>query len=226
MLTPRIALFLSLLAVVVFIGVNILLVSGSQTPPKIQGVVVPEGRALQPFKLVDHHHREFTEQSLRDRWFLLSYGFTDCPDVCPTTLSKLAKFEKRLRREGRYTDLRVLFYTVDPQRDTVEHLAQYVKFFSEDFIGLTYGPELATNHIPLERTLGMVTAIDPLPHEEAKWDDKGYSVSHGVVLYLINPQGKLQAILKPDINRHGAHFFDGEKIYRDYLALRQYFAGY
>jgi len=222
MLTPRAALSLSLLSVAAFVGVNLLLFSLAQKPPKIQGVLVPEGRTLDAFSLVDHDNQAFTSQSLLGKWSLLSYGFTDCPDICPTTLNKLAQVEKKLAHENRFADLQILFYTVDPQRDTVVRLAQYVKFFSKNFVGLTYGPELGTDHVPLERSLGIMSSIDPLPAEEAKLDYKGYSVSHGVMLYLINPAGKLQAILKPEVNQYGMHFFDSEKVYRDYVSIRSY----
>jgi protein SCO1/2 len=64
--------------------------------------------------------------------------------------------------------------------------------------------------------------LTPLPADNSNF--KGYSVSHGVMLYVLNAEGKLQAILKPDINIQGIHSFDSEKIYQDYRALRNYFA--
>lgn len=219
----RVAVLAGLVTFAVFVAVNAYVLLDAESLPKIQGIVIPEARGLDDFVLRSHHDKPFTESDLKNRWHLVSYGFTDCPDICPTTLDKLARVEEKLQQLGQYEDLQILFYTVDPKRDTTERLSQYVAFFSEDFIGLTWGLELATNHLPFEQSLGIISSIDPLPENQARHDYKGYSVSHGVVLYLLNPEGKLQAILKPDVDSQGLHYFSVDKIYRDYLTIRSYF---
>src|SRR5690606_22138642 len=78
----------------------------------------------------------FTEKNLQGKWTLMFFGFTHCPDICPTTLAKLAQVYKQLD-----TDLQkqtqVVMVSVDPARDTQEKLAEYMPYFNEDFIGVT-----------------------------------------------------------------------------------------
>jgi len=227
MMAKKSTLLVVIALAAVFVFVNIFIIfdkdRASLAPPKIHGVLIPEARNISEFSLIDHHGQTFSNPDLKNVWHIFSYGFTDCPDICPTTLSKLAKLEKKLYETQQYEDVRMLFYTIDPKRDTVERLSEYVQFFGKSFVGLTWGLELATNHVPLETSLGIVSSITPLPPEEAVDDIKGYHVSHGVMLYLINPEGKLQAIFKPHIDKHGVHSFSFDQIYRDYLAVRGYF---
>ena len=103
------------------------------SPPLIQGVLLPEGRELLPFSLLDHHNRVFNNDNLKGRWHLVSYGFTTCPDICPTILSQLAIVASQLEQRGT-ADLRILFYTVDHRRDTVSQMASYIPFFHADFV--------------------------------------------------------------------------------------------
>ena len=192
----------------------------NKSPPKINGVVIPNAQTLKSFSLVSHQNTLYNNQSLLGNWHILSYGYTDCPDICPTTLALLAQVEQKVIASGEYTDLEILFYTIDPQRDTVAKLAQYIPFFSSHFIGLT--PSLQSNsYIDFEQSLGIQGVLTPLP--TGNTDFKGYSVSHGVMLYVLNAEGKLQAILKPDVDIQGIHSFDSEQIYQDYRALRNYF---
>tara|TARA_B110000977_G_C11081592_1_gene493104 strand:+ start:2392 stop:3072 length:681 start_codon:yes stop_codon:yes gene_type:complete len=191
-----------------------------KSPPKINGVVIPNAQILKSFSLVSHRNTAYDNQSLIGNWHILSYGYTDCPDICPTTLALLAQVEQKVIASGEYTDLEILFYTIDPQRDTVAKLAQYMPFFSSRFTGLT--PSLQSNsYIDFEQSLGIQGVLTPLPAGNS--DFKGYSVSHGVILYVLNAEGKLQAILKPDVDIQGTHSFDSDKIYQDYRALRNYF---
>jgi protein SCO1/2 len=94
------------------------LLNRPDSPPRIQGVLLPDGKELQRFSLLDHHNQPFTNEDLKGRWHLISYGFTTCPDICPTTLSLLAIVASRLQQNDS-ADLRFLFYTVDHRRDTV-----------------------------------------------------------------------------------------------------------
>lgn len=217
------AISISLTVFAALCAINIYPLFNSGALPKIQGVIIPNALELSEFTLIDHNNKPFTRSSLQGNWYLLSYGYTDCPDICPTTLSIMSRVERRLQKSGKFDDLQMLFYTIDPERDTVEQLSKYVTFFGDNFVGLTHGNNLKTNHLPFEQSLGMVSALTPLPEDERENDFKGYSVSHGVVLYLLNSEGKLQAILKPEITVHGAHFFETDKVYRDYISIREFF---
>ncbi len=189
-------------------------------PPQIQGVLLPQPRALPDFRLVDHHNRVFGNNELKGRWHLVSYGFTTCPDICPTTLSQLANASRTLKAQG-YADLRVLFYTVDPGRDSVAQLAAYVPYFDPGFVGLK-AEEGSDLHRPFEQGLGIVAQLLPLAGPDIDPGDNEYQVVHGVKLFLINPDGELQAIFDPDTSFSGAHSFNPDTVARDYLAVRGY----
>jgi len=170
---------------------------------------------------VDYNNRVFTNDDLQGRWHLVSYGFTTCPDICPTILSQLAIVLRQLEKQGR-SDLRVLFYSVDHRRDTVTQMASYVPFFHPDFIGLTHLDDSDNPHLAFEQGLGMVARLVPATGPEVDPADNEYEVMHGVTLFLINPQGQLQAIFEPDKNRSGIPSFNPDTLLRDYLAIRDY----
>jgi protein SCO1/2 len=187
-------------------------------PPRIQGIFLTEARALPEFQLLDHHNRPFTNADLKGRWHLVSYGYTTCPDVCPTTLSQLAIVDHDLKAQG-HDDLDVLFYTVDHARDTVAQMATFVPYFDPDFLGLTHTDD---NNLyrPFEQGLGIVAQL--LPRTEPGSNPDEYQVVHGVKLALLNPRGELQATFDPDNRGPGTHTFTPATIERDYLAIRRY----
>jgi protein SCO1/2 len=198
----------------------IVLLNRPATPPQIQGVLLSQARPLPDFQLTDHHNQVFTNRDLKGRWHLVSYGFTTCPDICPTTLSQLADVTRELKVEG-HSDLEVLFYTVDHARDTVSQMSAYVPFFDPDFVGLTHGDD-SDLYLPFEQGLGIVAQLLPLEGPDIESEDNEYQVVHGVKLFLINPDGELQAILSPDTSFAGVHTFNSDTIARDYLAIRRY----
>jgi protein SCO1/2 len=191
------------------------------SPPLINGVLLPEGRELLPFSLLDHHNQVFNNDNLKGRWHLVSYGFTTCPDICPTILSQLAIVASQLEQRGT-ADLRILFYTVDHRRDTVSQMASYIPFFHADFVGLTHLDDSDNPHLPFEKSLGVYAQLVPImtPDDEAAAND--YQVNHGVTLFLLNPDGELQAIFEPEEALPGTHSFDPDKVLVDYLAIRRY----
>lgn len=89
-----------------------------------------------PFQLVDHRGRPFSDKDLLGRWTLLYFGFTQCPDICPEELEKIVE-AKQLAEKETGTKLTTVFVSVDPERDTVAQVAEYVKEFDPDMIGLT-----------------------------------------------------------------------------------------
>ena len=93
-------------------------------------------RNIGEFELIDHHGQPFDRARLEGGWTLIFFGFTFCPDICPTTMTFLDGFVGQL--EGTEAeDTRVVMVTVDPARDTVEQLAKYVPYFNPDFTGVT-----------------------------------------------------------------------------------------
>jgi protein SCO1/2 len=114
------------------------------------------------------------------------FGYTNCPDFCPTTLTTLAAMEKQMRTAGAPTRPQVVFMSVDAKRDTPAQLAKYVPYFDPEFIGVT-----ASDQATIEKVasgLGAPVLITPLPAG-------GYSVDHSAAIFVVDPSGKLTAIL-------------------------------
>jgi len=122
----------------------------------------------------------------RGRVVLLSFGFTHCPDVCPATLARLASVHDLLGEDAE--EIQVLFVSFDPERDTPEHMARYLEFFDESFVGIS-GPvaelrELATRYrVVFERVEG----------EEAG----DYTYAHTNRFYLIDRAGRVRKLYRP-----------------------------
>ncbi len=153
------------------------LATGSQLVPS---------RALPDFSLIDSHGRNFGAANLRGHWSIMFFGYTNCPDFCPTTLSTLAALEKRLRTAKGAVLPQVLFVSVDAKRDTPEQLAKYVPYFDPTFIGLTAADQPGIESIA--RKLGVAVIITPLK-------DGTYTVDHSGALFVLDPAGRLAAIL-------------------------------
>jgi protein SCO1 len=136
------------------------------------------------FALIDHTGKPRTLADFKGKAVLMFFGFTHCPDVCPTTLSDLAKVMKQLGPGAER--LQVVFVTVDPQRDTPQLLAQYVPSFHPSFLGL-YGDAAATKK----------TAQTFRVFFEKRPTDKpaGYSIDHTAGTYAFDPQGRLRLFL-------------------------------
>jgi protein SCO1/2 len=155
------------------------------------GTWLPESRAVGSLHLTDAAGKSFTEQSLQGHPSLVFFGFTYCPDLCPTTLSTLAQ----LQRDPPIRGLEVLFITVDPERDSSAALQQYLAAFSPDFVGLRPQPaELPT----LLRNFGAIAERVSLP-------DGSYTVDHSATLYLLDTRGRIAAIFTPPFTAAGLH---------------------
>jgi protein SCO1/2 len=120
--------------------------------------------------------------ALRGKVVLLYFGYTSCPDVCPTTLADLRQVRSMLGDKGQ--DVQVVFITVDPDRDTPDRLQSYVSAFDPSFLGL--GGSLSDLE-PVYRSYGVYREIDKNGDSAG-----GYSVTHTARVYLIDPQGNLR----------------------------------
>lgn len=118
-----------------------------------------------------------------DKLVMIYFGYTFCPDVCPTNLSSLAAAYQSLTIEQQQK-IQILFISVDPERDTVKRLQEYVNYFEADIVGLTDTPEVLSN---LARQYGVVYA-----KVETGDNNNRYAVDHSAYTYLIAPQGKLK----------------------------------
>ena len=146
-------------------------------------------RDLGDFELVDHHGEPFVPASLEGQWTLAFFGFTYCPDICPTTMSFLNNLMTEL--EGtEVDDTRVVMISVDPARDTPEQLAAYVPYFNPDFMGVT------GEFLDLFR---VATAMNA-PFRKVPGQDENYLIDHGANVALINPKGDYHGFFKAPLD--------------------------
>jgi protein SCO1/2 len=190
---------LTVLGLLIFIGV---VVAGfvhrisqprvmTDTELRLNGAYMFETpRALPAFELVDHHGKLFDKQRLQDKWTLVFFGFTHCPDICPTTMSLLSRFMQELDGLPEQTDTQVVMVTVDPARDDVAQLAKYVPYFNPDFIGVS------GEFMDIHR---FATALNT-PFRKVPGQGENYQVDHSANLVLINPRGDYQGFFKAPLD--------------------------
>lgn len=147
------------------------------------GTWLPRARTLAEFHLQDMSGREFDLNNLRGHPTLLFFGFTNCPDVCPTTLSTLAQ----VLRQAPLPGAQVVFVSVDPERDSAASLQAYLGAFDSNFIGVR-GERAAL--APLLRSLNAIAVREDLP-------GGGYTMDHSATLYLLDTQARLVAVFSP-----------------------------
>ena len=160
-------------------------------PPPVElatGTLLSPSRQLPDFSLIDTSGRGFDRSNLHGHWSLMFFGYTHCPDFCPTTLVTLAALNKQLRAEKAAVVPQVIFVSVDAKRDTPEQLAKYVPYFDPQFIGLT-APQQPTVE-SFARTMGVAVAI-----QAPQGPDGNYTVDHSAQIFVFDPDGKLKAVL-------------------------------
>ncbi len=147
------------------------------------GTVLAEPNPVAPFELVDHQGRALDHGALAGRWNLVFAGFTHCPDICPTTLAMLAELDNRLGDAGP----RIVFVSVDPERDTPERLAAYLRHFDPHLVGATGTPAAIE---AFTRELGLAQVKIPGVGAE-------YTVDHSAALVLLDPQVRVAGYFQP-----------------------------
>ncbi len=146
-------------------------------------IIYPKPRTLPLFKLVDHKGQPFSNIQLTGKWSVMFFGYTHCPDICPTTITALAKVADKLTPEIR-EQIQFVFISIDPERDTTDLLADYISFFRADFLAAT-GNEQQLQQLTM--SLGAMYMKVP--------DENSYSMSHSNRLFIINPQGQRFGII-------------------------------
>ena len=161
--TPRpygtllIFLFLCLLLAAVYYW----MLPGKSVPDELQGVLRPGPTQLQAFELIDQNRQPFDLERLKGKWSLVFFGYTSCPDICPTTLSTLNGVVKKLRADPQgLAGMQVVFVTVDPRRDTADVIDGYLKYFNEAFQGVT-GAQQDIDSLARQFGAGYVTSRKP-----------------------------------------------------------------
>lgn len=163
---------------------------GAEMPaPAAGGVQLPQGIALGgPFSLADHAGRAVTERDFAGRFLLLYFGYTFCPDVCPTELGTIAAAMDAMGTAGeRVTPV---FVTIDPERDTPAQLADYVARFHPRMVGLTGSPEQVTAAARAYRVF----------FQKVRPQGMGdYLMDHSSFIYLVGPDGRVRQLFRPGV---------------------------
>lgn len=191
--TGRVPVFLLVVVAAIAAGLGLWLGlrghAPPQPPPMQSAQVYPQPRPLPAFALTQSDGKPLTVADWQGRYTLVFFGYTRCPDICPTTLATLHRALQQLRAQEPGTQVQVDFISVDPQHDTLPRLAAYVRAFDPGFIGAT-GPDAQLQ--PLTRALGVVYARTPDGHG-------GESIDHSGVVVLIDPHGRELAVFLPPL---------------------------
>jgi len=178
-----------------------------RVPPQTEATLLNRPRALPELALVDQHGQALDLERLKGRWSLFFFGFTHCPDVCPTTLSTLAGAARLLQALPKQQQPQVVFVTVDPERDTPQVLAEYTRFFDPAFLAAGAG---------LEATAALAGHLG-VAYQKVPLEGGGYAMDHSAALFLFNPRAELNAIFSPPHTAAG--------IANDYRLITDYLEG-
>jgi protein SCO1/2 len=164
-----------------------------------------KGRILNDFTLINDLGEPYGNSALEGKWSIIFFGFTHCPDICPTTLAQLSDFYRGLDPETAAMT-QVIMVTADPERDTLEVLNSYVRYFNQDFVGLT------GDYFDVHRFAEQLNTT----FRKVPGSGEDYQVDHGANLAVINPYGHFQGFIKPP--------FDGAALRINYKNIRAIFA--
>ena len=186
-------ILVALVALVLGLTVNKVLSGKGQGDPTAlidAGIILlPQSRTLPAVKMVDQDGQPVVIDELKGKWSLLFFGYTFCPDVCPTTLAQLRELQGKLPQEVR-DDLQVVFVSVDPNRDTPQQIKQYLGYFNAGFQGLTGTPENI-------QKLANAMSIPYIPADTSK---PNYTVDHSGNLVIIGPDGEQHGFIRAPLN--------------------------
>ena len=173
---------------------------------ELGAIKYPEPFALTSFELTDQDNNAFTNEDFLGQWSLVFFGFTSCPDVCPITMSELAQTYRALQALPDQALPQVVFVSVDPERDSIDGVREYVQRFDSEFIGLI-GSEVETANIAAQFFVAF-SKVDEgmvdMGHEMPSMPDMqagDYMMNHNIHVSLVNPQGELTAVVRPPIRR-------------------------
>ena len=187
-----------------------LLVKPSPPPAELQGVMLHEFRQMRTFDLVSSKNERFTNRNLQGKWSFVFFGYISCPDICPATLYVLDQVHSLLQEDTdiKTDNIQFTFVSVDPQRDTLKKLDDYISYFNNKFIGVTgIQPEIDA----FSRQFGAGYVIEPetVPGQ--------CNVIHTAAIFLIDPSGRpVASFSQPHYSR---------TIYSQFRLIRGYFSG-
>ncbi len=188
-----VAILVAVVALVFGLTVNRVLSGKGQGDPAAMidaGIILlPQSRNLPDLSLTNQLGEAVPVNELKGKWSLLFFGYTFCPDICPTTLAQLRELKSKMPEEAR-NNLQVVLVSVDPNRDTPEQLKKYLGYFDPQFLGLT--GELANI-----QKLANAVSIPFIPADTSK---ENYTVDHSGNLVIIGPDGTQRGFIRAPLN--------------------------
>lgn len=186
-------ILVALVAVILGLTVNKVLNGRSEGNPTElidAGIILlPQSRTVPAVQMTDEQGQPVVMDELKGKWSLLFFGYTFCPDICPTTLAQLRQVKSELPKEA-VERLQVVLVSVDPNRDTPAQLKQYLGYFDKDFRGVTG---------PLENIQKLANAVS-IPFIPADTSKPNYTVDHSGNLALLGPDGKQRGFIRAPFN--------------------------
>ncbi|MCY1410841.1 hypothetical protein D3C76_427630 [compost metagenome] len=152
-------------------------------------ILLPQSRTVPSLEMTDQNGQPVAVDQLKGKWSLLFFGYTFCPDICPTTLAQLRQVKSELPKDA-VDRLQVVLVSVDPARDTPAQLKQYLGYFDGDFRGLTGSLETI-------QKLANGVSIPFIPADTSK---PNYTVDHSGNLALLGPDGKQRGFIRAPFN--------------------------
>ena len=187
-------LMIPLIVMAVFVSAFIyLIVNDKNTLPELlRGVAVSPPKVVQSVNLVDHHNKVVSIERLKKYWTFVFFGYTNCPDVCPATIAQLKLIKKGIKENTSYANnTQFFFVSVDPQRDTIEHLSKYMAYFDSAFVGMTGDEKSIAN---FEQQLSSYHRLG------TKNSNGDYTVQHSAEIFLIDSDAVLLAKFQPPMD--------------------------
>lgn len=187
------------------VGFSVAWVARQSQPVKLESAVWfgEQARALPDFELVDQNDKKLSAADLKGKWHLLFFGYTHCPDICPASLQTLAQAVRQIDDNDVVNSLRIVFVSVDPDRDSPDILKSYVEYFDPTFIGATGSDD---NLRRLTESLGIAYFIDKTDPQQVD-----YEVGHSSGFVLINPQVEFSGLFSAP--------HDSQKIANDLIKI-------
>ncbi len=186
-------ILVALVAIVLGLTINkVITTKGQANPAELidAGIILlPQSRSVPALEMTDQNGQPVTMDQLKGKWSLLFFGYTFCPDICPTTLAELRQLKSQLAPEA-LARLQVTMVSIDPHRDTPAQLKQYLGYYKAGYSGLT-------GELTNIQALANAVSIPFIPGDTSR---EHYTVDHSGNLAVIGPDGRQRGFIRAPLN--------------------------
>lgn len=144
-----------------------------------------QAKPLPPFELTDHNNKPFNNKTIKGKWSLLFFGYTNCPDICPDTLQMLSTMLDQIKDEKVLQNLQLTFVSVDPDRDDLKKMKTYVTYFN---------PSILSVRGDMDQVNNLTDAVGILHYIVKSTENNTYEVAHSGALVLIDPEARFSGV--------------------------------